>query len=148
MLDLKRLFRARYLLFLVLIVNFGCTQRKEELNFHEEIKILNCESACLKMIYELSISMHNFESKNESRSFTDEELVNYCLSTDTQCGGKLYYSLKELIEYDSIKFKYLSEKYDLDNPDSFNQKIKTSSFGFLHKLDDIRTEIISLCDCK
>lgn len=131
---------------MIIIVLSSCRENKQE---RESLQLIDCnDDLCKSVLYDIYIAKFNLDLTVQEGISREEEIIKYCLTTDSQCGSRIYYSIRKLINKDSIRFKVLNEKYFIGNKESFlDNTIKPSLTATLESISNIENDIYKICNC-
>lgn len=134
--------------FIQMILLSSCRQEVREDQYIS--LITNCDSnLCKSVLYDIKLSKHNLGLKVKERLESEEEIINYCLTTNAGCGAYIYFHLKKLIDRDNAKFKFLDEKYNIEDKELFlNSMAKKSLEETISYINDIENDVSEVCNCK
>ena len=122
---------------------------RENIQERDPLQLIDCnDDLCKSVLYDIYISKHNLDLKVQEGFSQEEEVIKYCLTTNSECGSRIYYSIRKLINKDSIRFKVLNEKYFIGNKQSFlDNAIKPSLTATLESISNIENDIYKICNC-
>ena len=134
--------------FIFLFVLYSCQQGVKTDHY---LEVINCKDAhCKSVLYDVQISKHNLKLKVQEKVTSEKETIEYCLTTNHQCGAKIYFSLKELFESDTMKFHLLDQKYHIKDKELFIDYIMDEGVlsNSLANIDSVEVDIFEACFCK
>lgn len=145
--NLKKI-QLNVIVLIQILLFFSC---KNEVSEERYIPLIaHCDTElCKSVLYDIKLSKHNLSLKVKEGFVSEEEAIKYCLTTNTGCGTYIFFMLEKMIDNDTVKFKFLDEKYFIRNQEVFlNNLIEESLAGTLANINKIENDIFEVCSCK
>jgi hypothetical protein len=143
--------KSKYIIIFFLIQMMGLNSCYQEVQEEQYISLItHCDNdLCKSVLYDIKLSKHNLTLKVKEGFVGEEEVIKYCLTTNTGCGAHIYFVLKKLIDKDHAKFKFLEEKYNIKDKELFLSSIAQESLKkTISNINDIENDVSEICNCK